>query len=183
MQKKKDMQWPGYPKEDGSFFIKLTLELAKDFSDSTNERSKRISVVLQNLSSAMLEDSKAYYDMFMSLEKFYREMSEDWNELYRKVGGKPGSGTYVKHEVGEDLRGIVDQYSPLGITKIQSMIPFLSETIGKLSKKNPEAERIHIIYVFYSAIYNGIILQDKWFDKVEDSINSNAHELTLKSKI
>jgi len=181
--KNKNVQWPGYPKEDGSFFIKLTLELAKDFSDSTNERSKRISAVLQNLASAMREDSKAYYDMFMSIGKFYGEMSEDWKEIYRKVGGKPGSGTYVKHEVDEDLQGIVDQYSSLGITKIQAMIPFLSEAIGKLSKKDPEAERIHIIQIFYSSIYNGIILQDKWFDKVEDSINSNAQELTLESKI
>ena len=177
------VQWPRAPKEDGSFFTKLTLELAKDFSESSNERSKRISVVLQNLASAMLEDSKPYYDMFISLQNFYPQMSEDWNALYLKKGGEPGSGTFIKAEIdGETLR-IVDQYSPQAIMKIQAIIPFLKDSIAKLPKTNPEAERIHIIHVFYSSIFNGIILQDKWFDKVEGSINNNAKDLILKSKI
>ena len=66
--KANNIKWPGSPKEDGSFFVKITLELAKDFSESSNQRSKRISVVLQNLASAMLEDSKTYYDMFTDLQ-------------------------------------------------------------------------------------------------------------------
>lgn len=177
------VQWPGAPKEDGSFFTKLTLELAKDFSEFSNERSKRISVVLQNLASAMLEDSRPYYDMFISLQNFYPQMSEDWNSLYLKKGGKLGSGTFVKVEIDQETRGIVDQYSPEAIMKIQTIIPILRDSIAKLSKTNPEAERIHIIYIFYSSIINGIILQDKWFDKVEGSINNNAKDLILKSKI
>ena len=181
--KANNIKWPGSPKEDGSFFVKITLELAKDFSQSSNQRSKRISVVLQNLASAMLEDSKAYYDMFTDLQKFYQQMSEDWNSLYVKKGGKIGSGAYIKAEIDVEASGIVDQYSPLGIMKIQAIIPFLRDSIAKLPKTNPEAERIHIIHVFYSSIFNGIILQDKWFDKVENSINSNAQDLILKSTI
>lgn len=181
--KANNIKWPGSPKKDGSFFVKITLELAKDFSESSKERSKRISVVLQNLASAMLENSKAYYDMFTDLQNFYQQMSEDWNSLYVKQGGKIGSGTFIKTEINEEFQLIIDQYSSLGIMKIQAIIPFLSDSIAKLPKTNPEAERIHIIYIFYSSIFNGIILQDKWFDKVENSINSNAQDLILKSTI
>lgn len=181
--KANNIKWPGSPKEDGSWFVKVTLELAKDFSESLNERSKRISVVLQNLASAMLEDSKAYYDMFTDLQMFYQQMSEDWNSLYVKQGGKIGSGTYIKAEIDEEVQVIVAQYSPVGIMKIQAIIPFLRDSKAKLPKTNPEAERIHILYVFYSSIFNGIILQDKWFNKVENSINSNAQDLILKSTI
>lgn len=181
--KANNIKWPGSPREDGTFFVNLTLELAKDFSESSNERSKRISLVFENLASAMLEDSKAYYDMFTSLQKFYPEMSKDWNALYLKQGGKLGSGIYIKAEINGEARGIVDQYSPQAIMKIQAIIPFLKDSIAKLQITNPEAERIHIIHVFYSSILNGIILQDKWFNKVENSINSNAKDLILKSKI
>jgi hypothetical protein len=54
---------------------------------------------------------------------------------------------------------------------------------AKLSETDPkEHERLGIIRIFYSSIFNAMMLQDKWFDRVEKALNDNAPDLTEESQ-
>ena len=173
--------WPGYAKEDGGFFAIHTGVISGMFEDSDNERSKRIGKMLANLSIAMIEDGKAYFDMFHALGEFYGELSTDWNQIYTSMGGKIGSGSHMITGISAEDKfyALANQYKPDTFSQFQVCLPALQDAQSKLAGSNPkEFERLGIIRIFYSSIFNAMLLQDKWFDRVEKALNDNAPTLT-----
>jgi hypothetical protein len=181
----KEVIWPGYAKEDGGFFAMHTGVISGMFEDSDNERSKRIGKMLANLSVAMIEDGKAYFDMFHALGEFYGELATDWNQIYTSRGGEMGSGSHMLTEISveDEFYALANQYKPDAFSQFQACLPALQDVQSQLSESDPkEHERLGIIRVFYSSIFNAMMLQDKWFDRVEKALNDNAPALTEENQ-
>jgi hypothetical protein len=83
----------------------------------------------------------------------------------------------------DEFYALANQYKPIAFAKFQSCLPTLQDMQAKLSETDPkEHERLGIIRIFYSSIFNAMMLQDKWFDRVEKALNDNAPDLTEESQ-
>jgi len=177
-------QWPGYPENDGGLVIETTLDLAKGFLKAKSERSVRVGVMLKNLAAAMAENDRAYFNMHVSQMTFRKEMEREWDSLYLAGGGEIGTGEKVKIQNSEMLKNVTRQYNPGPFMQLQQVAHRLRDTVyleESTQFSEEELERMSIVYKFYLSIICAMTMEEKWFDKVEDSINSNAPELILEN--
>ena len=170
----KNTPWPGYLKEDGKFFAVQLAMVSKGFKDSESLRSQRVSKIIENLATALVEDDHVYFNMFKEIQEFYPQISADWNEIFVKNGGKTGSGQLVvKGEDQSELFEFANQYPPSAFNTFQSMMAFIKNTSANPPQEmsEEENERVQILDQVVSTIFNGIMMETKWFDVVEEAIN------------
>lgn len=166
--------WPGYLKEDGKFLAVQLEMVSKEFKDSKSQRSQRVGKIIENLATALIEDDHVYFNMFKEIQKFYPEISADWNKIFIKNGGKAGSGQLiVKEEDESELFKYTNQYSGSAFNTFQYFMAFIKDMSANQPEEMPkeEHERVQILDQVVSTIFNGMMMETKWFDVVEEAIN------------
>lgn len=166
--------WPGYLKEDGKFLAVQLAMVSKEFKNSQSKRSQRVGKIIENLATALIEDDHVYFNMFKEIQKFYPEISADWNKVFIKNGGKTGSGKLVRKGQDEsELFKVANKYSGSAFNTFQYFMAFVKNMSTNPSEEMPrdEHERVQILDQVVSTIFNGMMMETKWFDVVEEAIN------------
>lgn len=169
----KNTFWPGYLKQDGKFFAVQLATISKEFKDSESPRSQRVSKIIENLATALVEDDHVYFKMFTEIRKFYSEISADWREVFVENGGTPGSGELVVQVEGGKLFEFANQYPFDALNTFQSIMAFIKNMNANPPQEmsEEEHERVEILDSVISTIFNGMMMETKWFDVVEEAIN------------
>ena len=183
-------EWPGFTKF-GEFPRAALEEVANGFISEGSGKAKRAGEIIKTLTTAMKEDSFQYYSIFMAVNEIYADLSNDWNSEYVKMGGELGTGKMVEQELnGSGRETILSQYPPLHYMMFQTVFAGIKESLWdptseiSLRKQKDfspsDFDSMRIVENLVCTIYMAILMEEKWFDRVESAIINTTSQPELQ---